>query len=408
MPAASSPSPKGRSAGGRRLPPTLLAVCAAATAAGILARGAEEAGRSRLPQDRPAGRLELVATFHDQMPTGVTVSHEGRIFVNFPRWGDKVEYTVAELKDGKPVPYPDAEFNRFHPDNPAAGLISVQSVVVDPQDRLWILDTGSLNFGPPLPGGPRLIGVDLRSNRVFKTITFPPDVALKTTYLNDVRFDLRRGPGGLAFITDSADKGPNGIIVVDLGSGQSWRRLNNHPSMRAVPGFLPVVEGRPLMNRPPKGKPSHLAMGSDGIAIGSDGSRLFYCPLASRHLYSVSVDALAKRELTDEQVAKTVQDHGDKGGGADGLETDSKGRIYMTNYEHNAILRRLPDGTIETVIHDPRLLWPDTLSVAPGGYLYVTANQLHRQGRFHDDKDLRQRPFELFRVRIDAGPVLLK
>jgi hypothetical protein len=46
--------------------------------------------------------------------------------------------------------------------------------------------------------------------------------------LNDVRFDLRRGTEGVAFITDSAQKGANGIIVVDLGTGESWRRLNDH------------------------------------------------------------------------------------------------------------------------------------------------------------------------------------
>ena len=39
------------------------------------------------------------------MPTGVTVTETGRIFVNFPRWGDDVPYTVAELKDGKPVAF---------------------------------------------------------------------------------------------------------------------------------------------------------------------------------------------------------------------------------------------------------------------------------------------------------------
>jgi len=54
--------------------------------------------------------VETVAPFAGPMPTGVTVSREGRIFVNFARWGDAVEFTVAELKDGKPVPYPDAVF----------------------------------------------------------------------------------------------------------------------------------------------------------------------------------------------------------------------------------------------------------------------------------------------------------
>jgi sugar lactone lactonase YvrE len=383
----------------------LVLVCSAGEwAAG---RGDNEQERT-LPRARPVGHLEKVATFDGPMPTGVTVSHSGRIFVNFPRWGDPVDFTVAELKHGKPVAYPDAAINRLRKDRQADCLVSVQSVVVDPRDRLWILDTGSIAFGPTSPGGPKLVGVDLGTNRIFRKILFPRDVALKTTYLNDIRFDLRRGDAGLAFITDSADKGPNGIIVVDLASGKSWRKLHDHPSTKADKRMLPVVEGRPLLNRPPDQPPSRLTMGSDGIAISSDGKRLYYCPLISRRLYSVSVDALADRSLGEAEVARTVMDHGDKGGGADGLESDDKGRIYATNYEHNAILRRLPDGTDETVAADPRMLWPDTLSVARDGHLYFTANQLHRQARFHHGKDLRQKPYCLFRVRIDAGPVLLK
>lgn len=105
-----------------------------------------------------------------------------------------------------------------------------QSVVVDPDDRLWLLDTGSTEFGPTLPDSPKLIGVDLKTNTVFQTIRFPHDVALETTYLNDIRFDLRRGQGGVAYITDSSLKGPNGLIIVDLATGQSRRRLHDHPS----------------------------------------------------------------------------------------------------------------------------------------------------------------------------------
>src|SRR4051794_29071308 len=36
------------------------------------------------------GKLELVATIDSPMLTGVTVSRTGRIFINFPKWGDKV------------------------------------------------------------------------------------------------------------------------------------------------------------------------------------------------------------------------------------------------------------------------------------------------------------------------------
>jgi sugar lactone lactonase YvrE len=364
-----------------------------------------------LPSEEPLGILEPVAYFNGAMPTGVTVSHQGRIFINFPKWGDDVAFTVAEVLNGEAVAYPDEAINQTNPGDPAIALVSVQSVVVDPSDRLWILDTGSPRFQPTKYGGPKLVCVDLSTNKVVKKILFPQDVALPTTYLNDVRFDLRRGSEGMAFITDSAQKGPNGVIVVDLASGDSWRRLHDHPSTKAemIRTFLPIVEGRPFLEHQPDGSINQGAsMGSDGIAISADGKRLYYCPLGSRKLYSVDTNSLADRTLDDQQVGDTVIGEGDRGGASDGLESDSAGYIYSTNYEHNAILRRIPGRNWETVIHDPRLLWPDTLSLAADGYLYVTANQLHRQARFHNGRDLRRKPYTLFRIRVDAQPVLLR
>jgi sugar lactone lactonase YvrE len=355
---------------------------------------------TELASDRACGALEPVARFHGAMPTGVTVSQSGRIFICYPKWGDDVQFTVAEVRHGEPVAFP----------NDQSSLVSVQSVVLDPLDRLWILDTGSPMFQPTQYGGPKLVCVDLKTNTIARTILFPQDVALPTTYLNDVRFDLRRGPQGLAFITDSSDQGPNGIIVVDLDTGESWRKLHDHPSTKAEDprNFLPIVEGRPLMERKPNGETKPIKMGSDGIAIDASGDRLFYCPLMSRRLYSVSVDALMDHSVSPEEVAATVMDHGDRGGASDGLESDSDGSIYCTNYEHNSIQRFTPDAQWELVAHDPRLLWPDTMSLAMDGYLYVTANQLHRQARFNGGQDLRQQPYSLFRIRVDKQPVLLR
>ncbi|MGH9984291.1 MAG: hypothetical protein ACRD8W_10080 [Nitrososphaeraceae archaeon] len=42
---------------------------------------------SELPAEVPVGSLEPVAYFNEAMPTGVTVSQQGRIFVYFPKWG---------------------------------------------------------------------------------------------------------------------------------------------------------------------------------------------------------------------------------------------------------------------------------------------------------------------------------
>ena len=354
--------------------------------------------------DRVIGKLDVVATFDGPMPTGVTVANDGRIFVNFPRWGDNVEYTVAEVKNGKTVAYPNPEINRYaEGDDPGSHLVSVQSVVVDPSSkRLWILDTGSIAFGPVKPNGAKLLAVDLATNQITKKVVFPPDVALTTTYLNDVRFDLHRGPEGTAFITDSSVNGQNGIIVVDLASGKSWRRLNDHPSTKPDASFVPMVEGQILQMRIPGQPPQRFTVGADGIAISADAKTLYYCPLTSRHFYGVSVDALADRSKSQAEVAATVKDLGEKGGASDGLESDAEGRVYLSDYEHDAIHRRLASGEIETLVHDPRVLWPDTLSLALDGYLYFTANQIERGAGFHDGHDLRQKPYVLFRVKVDG------
>jgi sugar lactone lactonase YvrE len=378
----------------------------AAIMAGSL--GASAGNERTLPTAEPTGRIELVATFDGPMPTGVTVSPKGRIFVNFPRWGDPVEFTVAELKDGKPVPYPDAAINRLDKDRPSECLVSVQSVVIDPDGRLWLLDTGSVEFGPTMPGGPKLVCVDLETDRIVKTIPLPRDVALETTYLNDVRFDLRRNQEGIAYITDSSLTGPNGLIVVDLASGRSWRRLNDHPSTKADKDFMPLVEGRVLMNRPKGGIPSPLTIGVDGIAISHEGQFLYYCPLASRRLHRVLTGALIDEKADDRKSAEAVENLDERGFASDGLESDDRGRLYLTNYEDNAILRRNDDGSYETLVYDPRAMWPDTLSLAADGYLYFTANQLHRQASFHEGKNLREKPYSLFRVKVDAGPVSLR
>jgi sugar lactone lactonase YvrE len=353
---------------------------------------------SQLPAERSVGSAELVHAFYDQMPTGVTVADDGRIFVCYPRWGDPVEFTVAEARGGEEIPYPDAGFNVFDPQRPADCLVSVQSVVVDPAGRLWLLDTGSTKFGPPVADGPKLVCVDLESDSVVQTIPVPPGVALETTYLNDIRFDLRRGEGGAAFITDSSLTGPSGIIVVDLASGRSWRKLHDHPSTRAVDGFVAIIEGRPL---------AALNVSADGIAISADGERLYYCPLSSRRLYSVSVEALYDEQASDDAVAATVEDHGEKGA-SDGLESDADGRVYASNYEQGAILVRQPGGEWEALVHRADLVFVDTLSVAADGHIYYTVNQVHRQPAFQGGVDLRERPYAVMRTPIDGEPVRLR
>ncbi|MGW2773652.1 L-dopachrome tautomerase-related protein [Streptomyces olivaceoviridis] len=370
----------------------------AALAAG--AGQAEAAPRpvSGAPHAHPhAPQLETVATFDGAMPTGVTVSRGGRVFVNFPRWGDDVPFTVAEIRHGKPVAYPDREVNTPDTTAPERHFLGVQSVVVDAADRLWVVDTGRVEWADAPYGGPKLVAVDLATDKVVRTIVFPASVAGPRSFVNDVRFDLVHG---FAYLTDATPDGPNGLIVVNLATGESWRRLDDAPSTLPVPGFVPTIDGRPMLNRPDgtsAGTP--IGIGVDGIALSPDGEWLYYCPLSSRRLYGVRTRDLIRLRKT----AIQVHDLGVKGM-SDGLETDRAGRVYAGDIERKAIVRRDTDGSYHTLVQDERLSWPDTFSIGYDHKLYVVANQLNRQAAYNGGTDLRRKPYVLYRLPIGSGP----
>lgn len=349
------------------------------------------------PQACTFGALEQVFAFYGPMPTGVTITEQGRIFVCFPQWGDHPAYAVAELCGQRLIPYPHSWGSQCR------NWISVQSVVADWHGGLWILDTAAPNFSPPVPGGAKLVKVDLHTGKIAQVYTFPDNVALSTTYLNDVRFDFRAGAGGYAYLTDSSIRGPGAIIVLDLATGFSFRRLDGQRSTGPQPGFLPKVEGRALMNRPAVGLPSPWLVAADGVALSPGGETLYYCPLSSRFLYSISASALRDRRIPDCELAGLVRTVVEKGA-SDGLASDADGNVYAGDYESGSIRIVSPDGGLETLAHDQRILWPDTLSIGPDRCLYFTANQLNRQPGFHCGKDLRRKPYSLFRIRIDALP----
>src|ERR1700688_2950115 len=86
--------------------------------------------------------LEEVAAFPSQQVTGVTVSAKGRVFVNFPFWSDDHTISVAEVVERKAQAIPGRTWNdKDGP--PDQRWVCVQSVVVDDQDALWVLDPAS-------------------------------------------------------------------------------------------------------------------------------------------------------------------------------------------------------------------------------------------------------------------------
>jgi hypothetical protein len=68
---------------------SILIVVLALFLIGTALPGLAAAPQKDLPREKTIGKIEAVAFFTGLMPTGVTVSRSGRMFVNFPQWGDK-------------------------------------------------------------------------------------------------------------------------------------------------------------------------------------------------------------------------------------------------------------------------------------------------------------------------------
>jgi hypothetical protein len=347
-----------------------------------------------LGQTKPS----VVVRLNKPMVSEVAVSKAGRIFLSFPRWDDPVDSTLMEVSKGQLVAYPNAAFNRLAKRAAATRLVNVRGITIDSQDRLWALDSGSLKMGSTIPDGPKLVCLNLATNKLERIYRLPQNVAFPTSFLSNVRIDLGCGKAGYAILTDASLNGPNGFIVVDLDSGDSWRRLSDHPSTKADPAVIPVVEGKRVINRPPVGPEIPIRMGINGLALDPAKGLAYFCPLMSRHLYSVSLDALVDRAKVDSDVVASLVDLGEKGI-SDGLETDLAGNLFVTDIESNTVKRRNADGTFANVMRFSNSYWVDSISVQ-NGELFATGSEWHRRALLNKGKDNRKHRYVVAKIPL--------
>jgi len=381
---------------------TLFAVLVAGTSLG----GAPATAQ---PAPTPGNALTKVASFEHQV-TGVTVSRDGRIFVNFPRWTEDTAVSVAEVKDGKVVPFPDAAWNSWRNAkkdevSPGDHWICVQSVVASPDGNVWVLDPAAPAMGALVPGGPKLVEIDLKTNRPARTIAFDETVAPQGSYLNDVRF---APDGKTAYLTDSGAKGA--LVVVDLDSGKARRVLDGDPSTQPDKGVTVTYDGKPL--RRPDGRGVEFA--ADGLALSPDGKTLYWQAIKGKTLYSLPTEALASgvtqalmpTALADKSLAGRIETVGENGP-ADGLIISRHdGRMYITSPQDDSIKVRdlsAKGAATATVIKDARLRWPDTFGEGPDGTLYVTTSRIQDSAFYKPDAPAAL-PTDLWSFKPVAAP----
>ncbi|MDB5745359.1 MAG: hypothetical protein JWP72_207 [Massilia sp.] len=339
------------------------------------------------PEQLQEGRtgIELVARFEHQV-TGVTVSEDNRIFVNFPRWTEDTPVSVAELLPGGGLrPYPDEGWNAWRNARkdelaPNEHWVCVQSVVADGRGSLWVLDPAAPAQSHVVAGGPKLVRIDLASNEIVQTIAFDEDAAPQGSYLNDVRFSP---DGAFAYITDSGVQGA--ILVVELAAGRAARVLDGDPSTQMKKGLDVKADGKVL--RRPDGRGVEFA--ADGIELSGDGAWLYWQAIKSDTLYRIPASVLAGAGMRGEDVSGSVEPFGHNGVNDGLLFLRGTKRLLLTALQENAIkMRDLdegPDAPLRTLVQDERLRWPDTFSQGPDGTVYVTTSHIQDSSFFKPD-----------------------
>jgi hypothetical protein len=391
---------------------------------GLIQNGSRWDTHLRVDNGTYGPEIEEVHYYYDQWPIGIAVASDGSIFTTYTR--GTYEYTLGVVVNlTAEEPYPNSALN-LPPDalntswngisfgsGNASAFISVQAVYISTQtatrpETLWVLDTGRPTVynaqGDPSmpyaqPGGPKVVAISLANNSIYQTYTFPSTVHYPDSYFNDLRFDFHANLSGtsghgIAYLVDSSNEGRPGFIMLDLGTGESWRRLSEDPSVLRGPEDVPSYQGHPFYLRQKGQAIAWQLEGLDGIQLSPSGDRMYYSPLSANYLYSIPTANLREKytnPLAELWAHANVSNHGQRGGNANGFEGDSNGLIYQLMPEHNAIYYYDSSPSSDTQTHpfvrDPRIIWPDGASIGMDGYIYMNINQLPYQADWNNGID---------------------
>ena len=349
----------------------------------LLMAAAAASGRAGVAQ--AAGTLEVVAQSDDAVWNGVTVSADGRVFVNFPRLAEGSSQSVGEIgADGRSHAYPGGVWNEWKPGKPAeAAFVGTNAVRIGPEGDLWVVDTGTPGFGAQtIAGGPKIVRIDLKRNTVSRVYPLDANAALAKSYVDDIRFN-----GHLAYLTDA---GVPGLIVLDLDTGKA-RRVLDHD--RSTTASRPIMVDGEMLHGPDS---NDVMVHADRMEVSPDGQWLYFQALAGP-MYRIEtqwLDDPSAEPAKVSQHAKFWFDTPPLGGTA----IDEYGNLYLEDLANDSVLMLTPDRQLTTVIRDHRLHWVDAPWLEHG-YLYLPEAQFDRIAPFRRGHAQIQWPLHLYRLK---------
>lgn len=310
-----------------------------------------------------------VAVQSPWMANQVAITRSGKLFLGLPRYSAKFSTPslAHQSANGTIQPFPDNSWNNWQPgDDGREAFVYLNSVHVFSDETVWCVDQGALSAGifgeqyaKPAAGAQKIVQLDAQSGDIIRILRFDDVILPPGSQMNDLRFH-----GSMMYVSDS---GLGGIIIHDLHTGDTQRRLSGLPvvkaSEKAPPAMLAHVKGGKTFHPP----------NSDMIEITADGKWLYWAA-PTGPLYRVETRILRDLALSDAEVASHVQavyDNNFSGGCA----MDSEGNVYFSETVTHNITVWSPEGKTAVLVSDPRLLRPDGSFISSDRKLYIPVKQ---------------------------------
>ena len=336
---------------------------------------------------------------------GIHFDKRGRAFVSTPRLISSESPATLSILDinSQTGPafltgFPSLDRNAVSI-KPDQNLRSVLGFYIDRvNDWLWALDMGYVAGESEAPAGAQKVLVfDLETGSTVKRIGLDGAADRKGSFLNDIVVDEQRKIG---YLSDSgirsAPDNMVGIIVVDFTSGTVKRVLHKHSSLQVVPGIKVCSHGSEVW----PGNP--MKCGINGIAISPDGNTLYWTVTTGLHAHSISTDLLRDPSANDADIAAAVRDIGNVGGNSDGIVTDAKGDLYITDVTHGGIVKYDSRANkMALVASDSGVRWPDTPTIDVDGSLVFSSSNLNQH--FADAIKPGEERYELWRLTVNRS-----
>lgn len=224
------------------------------------------------------------------------------------RWGDKLFITVPRRRFGVPstlnyvsmsspnkhnvplIPYPSWEMNQLSAEA-SQRLVSIYRVAIDPCDRLWAVDTGTIEtLGNRTDIQPHsIVTIDLKTDTIINRYTIPSEHLRPATALALIQIDVTKDTcdDAYAYLPDLAGYG---LIVYSLKDNKSWRVNHNYFYLEPLAGEFSIG--------------GHNFQWNDGVFsvalsdVKQDGFRdMYFHSMAGHNLYRVSTKILKDENL---------------------------------------------------------------------------------------------------------------